>query len=120
LQSRSKILEIPLNIGYQFYAKKNTNLFVATGIAAYIMTKEKNNYNITENGNPGKMIGVYKKSNLKMPAVFNISAGLEERLSGLINLRIEPYLKLPLQGIGVGKLPVTSAGIQIGLTRRFN
>ena len=119
LESRSRILEIPLNVGCLFYGNKNTNLFVATGIAAYIMTKEKNNYNFTENGSPGKMVGIYERNNLKMPAVFNISAGLEERLSKLINLRIEPYLKLPLQGIGVGKLPVTSAGIQVGITRQL-
>lgn len=119
LESRTRILEIPLNVGYLFYGKKNTNLFVATGIAAYIMTKEKNNYNFTENGSPGKMVGIYEKNNLKMPAVFDISAGLEERLSKLVNLRIEPYLKLPLQGIGVGKLPVTSAGIQVGITRQL-
>ena len=119
LESRSRILEIPLKIGYLFYRKRNTNIFVAAGIAAYIMTKEKNNYNITENGNPGKMVGLYEKSNFKMPAAFSVSAGWEHHLSGLLKIRIEPYLKLPMQGIGVGKLPVTSAGIQIGITRQF-
>ena len=119
LESRSRILEIPLKIGYLLYRKRNTNIFVAAGIAAYIMTKEKNNYNITENGNPGKMVGLYEKSNFKMPAAFSVSAGWEHHLSGLLKIRIEPYLKLPMQGIGVGKLPVTSAGIQIGITRQF-
>ncbi|MEO5908002.1 MAG: outer membrane beta-barrel protein [Ginsengibacter sp.] len=119
LESRSKILEIPLKIGYVFYRKRNTNLFVATGIATYIMTKEKNNYNVTENGNPRKIVGLYEKNNLKMPAVFSVSAGWEHHLPGVLKIRIEPYLKLPMQGIGVGKLPVTSAGIQIGLTRQF-
>ena len=71
------------------------------------------------NGAYEKMEGIYKKNNVKIPAVFSISAGLEHRLSGLLQIRIEPYLKLPLQGVGVGKLPVTSAGIQIGLIGRL-
>ncbi|MEO6706898.1 MAG: outer membrane beta-barrel protein [Ginsengibacter sp.] len=115
LDGKSKILEIPVKIGYRFYQKKNVNLFAAGGVSTYIMTNEKNNYNVTMNGNLEKMEGTYKKDNVKIPSVFNISAGLEHRLSGLFQIRIEPYLKLPLQGVGVGKLPVTSAGIQIGL-----
>ncbi len=119
LESRSKILEIPIKAGYYFYQKKKTNLFISGGVATYIMTNEKNNYNVTMNGSPEKMEGLYTKNNLKMPAVFSISAGVEKNISGLIKIRIEPYLKLPLQGIGVGKLPVTSAGIQIGITGRL-
>jgi cell division protein FtsL len=119
LEGRSKILEIPVKIGYRFYQKKNVNLFLAGGVCTYIMTNEKNNYNVTMNGAYEKMEGIYKKNNVKVPAVFSISAGLEHRLSGLLQIRIEPYLKLPLQGVGVGKLPVTSAGIQIGLIGRL-
>lgn len=117
LDGRSKILEIPVKIGYWFYQKRNVNLFLAGGVCTYITTNEKNNYNVTMNGAFEKMEGTYKKNNVKIPAVFSISAGLERRLSGLFQIRIEPYLKLPLQGVGVGKLPVTSAGIQIGLIR---
>jgi len=32
---------------------------------------------------------------------------------------VEPYLRLPLAGIGTGKLPIMSAGINIGITRRL-
>jgi hypothetical protein len=119
LESRSKILEIPVKIGYWFYQKKNVHLFVAAGCATYIMTKEKNNYNVTMNGSPEKMEGIYTKNNLKFPAVINISAGFEKNISSLLKVRIEPYLKLPVQGIGVGKLPVTSAGIQVGLIQEL-
>lgn len=115
LESQSKILEIPLNIGYRFYQKRNTRFFVAGGFSTYLMTEEKNNYNVTMNGSPEKMDGFYTKNNLAIPAVINLSAGWEQKISRVLKIRIEPYLKLPVQGIGVGKLPVTSAGIQFGL-----
>ncbi len=119
LESKSEILEIPLKAGYNFYKKKNTNLFISGGIATYIMTREKNNYNVTMNGNPEKMEGIYKKNNIKIPAVINISGGWEYQSQGKLKIRLAPYLNLPIQGIGVGKLPVTSAGIQIGLVQRI-
>lgn len=117
LESYSRILEIPVKIGYRFYKKNRSSFFVTTGVSAYIMTREKNNYNVTMNGNEEKMVGLYLKNNIKTPAEFNLSAGWEHHLKRLMNIRVEPYLKLPLQGIGVGKLPVTSAGIQVGIYR---
>lgn len=117
LQSYSRILEIPVKIGYRIYKKNRSSFFVAAGVSAYIMTMEKNNYNVTMNGNEEKMVGLYEKKNVKIPAEINFSTGWEHHLKGLMNIRIEPYLKLPLQGIGVGKLPVTSAGLQVGIYR---
>lgn len=117
LQSYSRVLEIPVKIGYRVYKRNRSSFFVAAGVSAYIMTMEKNNYNVTMNGTEEKMVGLYEKHNVKTPAEFNLSTGWEYHLKGLMNIRIEPYLKLPLQGIGVGKLPVTSAGLQIGIYR---
>ncbi len=115
LESRSKILEIPIKAGFYFYDSKKIKYFVAAGASAYIMMNERNNYNVTMNGTPEKMVGVYQKNDMKIPAVLNISTGLQHNITGSLKIIIEPYLKLPLQGIGVGKLPVTSAGIQIGI-----
>ncbi len=117
LQSRTKILEIPLKAGFYFYNSKKIKYFIAAGASAYIMMNERNSYNVTMNGAVEKMEGVYQKTNTKIPAVLNISAGVQQHISGSLNIIIEPYLKLPLQGIGVGKLPVTSAGIQIGISK---
>ena len=119
LESRCKVLEIPLKVGYNFYQNKRTNLFISGGTAAFIMMKERNKYNVTMNGNPEKMEKLYTKNNLKLPAIISFSAGVEKNISGFLKVRVEPYLKLPLQGIGVGKLPVTSAGIQIGITGKL-
>ncbi len=116
LESKTKILEIPVKAGIYLYAREKTKYFVAAGASAYIMMNEKNSYNVTMNGTPEKMEGVYQKNNTKIPAVLNVSAGLQQNISHSLKIIIEPYLKLPLQGIGVGKLPVTSAGIQIGIS----
>jgi hypothetical protein len=44
-----------------------------------------------------------------------LSAGYEKKLSSKIFLTAEPYLNLPLTGIGYGKVKLYSAGILFSL-----
>ena len=71
------------------------------------------------NGTAEKVSGVYKRNNYGLPAVAGFSLGYEYNFYKSLNIRIEPFLKIPIQGMGVGKLPVTSAGLQIGITGRL-
>ena len=119
LKSNCSVIEIPLKAKYDFISKTNFDLFVSGGVSSYIITKEKNVYNVTLNGSQEKLLGVYKKNNYGLPAVANISIGYEHSISKNLNIRIEPYLKIPLQGMGVGSLHVTSAGLQLGITGWF-
>jgi hypothetical protein len=49
----------------------------------------------------------------------SLSAGYTHRLGNFADLRIEPYVKVPLSGMGIGSVPLFSAGLQVGLTRKF-
>ena len=120
LESHVSLIELPLSVRYDFLQKANYKLVVSGGVSCYIMTKERNLYNATVNGNAEKMLGVYHTYDCGWPAVAELSVGYDRIVFKNLNIRIEPYVKLPLQGIGVGNLPVSSAGIQIGITRHFN
>ena len=119
LASKSNLIEIPLKVKYSFRTKKNSSLFVSGGLSSYIMTMEKNLYNTSVNGNSEKFKGVYYKNNYRFPAAATISAGYEHGISSYLDFKIEPFLKIPLQGVGVGSLPVTSTGLHIGIARRL-
>lgn len=119
LESQSSLIEIPVKAKFDFSRKSNSNLFATGGVSSYIMTMEKNMYNATVNGTQEKVAGVYKKNNYGFPSVINVSLGYEHNISRVLNIRVEPFLKIPLQGIGVGNLRVTSAGLQIGITGRL-
>ncbi len=119
LSSNISLLEIPLKIKYDVYNKHNTVLFFTGGVSSYIMTKEENHYNVSLNGNDQQMTGVYKKNSYEFPAVVNLSVGYQKNVSKNFDIRLEPFLKIPLQGIGVGNLPVTSAGLQLGIIHRL-
>ena len=44
-------------------------------------------------------------------------AGYETKLSNWCGITIEPYYQIPACKLGVGKLPVTSFGINIGIVK---
>ena len=66
-----------------------------------------------------RCLAFIKKNNYRLPAVANLSIGYQNSISKNLNIRVEPFLKIPLQGMGVGSLPVTSAGLQLGITSRL-
>lgn len=119
LQSRSSVIEIPTRIKYDVAFRNYHSFFIAGGVSSYILMREMNMYQVTLNGANDKMLGIYKKNNYRAPAVANVSIGYENNITKNLRLRVEPFLKIPLQGMGVGSLPVTSAGLQLGITGRL-
>ncbi len=119
LEAKSSLIEIPFKIKYDFLNNANATWFATAGISAYIMITESNRYHVTMNGNTEMITGVYRSYNYGLPAVASISAAYQKKFSKFINVRIEPFLKIPLQGMGVGNLPITSVGLQVGITRFF-
>ncbi|MEO7120853.1 MAG: outer membrane beta-barrel protein [Ginsengibacter sp.] len=120
VESESSLIEIPINAKFDLTRKKSSNVFISGGMSSYIMTMERNAYNASVNGNSEKVSGVYGKPDYGFATVVNFSVGYEHKISRTLNIRTEPFIKIPLQGIGVGNLPVTSAGIQISITGHLN
>ena len=52
-------------------------------------------------------------------SIVNLSLGYTHKMGKIVDLRVEPYMKLPIQGVGVGQLPLLSAGIHIGVTGKL-
>ena len=115
LEGSSSVLEVPLKLKYNFSQKRKSDLFSSIGVSSYIMTKEKNNYHAMMNGAPQQMTGSYKNRNRYVAAAVNLSAGYEYKPGYKNTIRIEPYIQIPIRGIGVGSIPITSAGVHIGV-----
>ncbi len=116
LESTSTIIEIPVSVKYNFSKKKNT-LYGKAGVSSYIITKESNKYQAVVSGQQQEVNSTYTANKGYLASDVRISAGYQHAVSKKSNMRIEPYIQLPLKGLGVGSLPVTTAGIQIVLTR---
>lgn len=114
-----KMIEVPVTIKYNFKSSTKTNLSVSGGMSSYIMKSESYNYTIESNGQQYPRSATYKNSSTNLLAVANISFGYNHRLGKGAMLRLEPYIKIPVKGVGIGKLPIMSSGINIAITKKL-
>ncbi|HWB26819.1 MAG TPA: hypothetical protein VG738_15150 [Chitinophagaceae bacterium] len=121
LSGYSSLTEFPLNVRYNFKQDKNKagNFFISGGLVSYIVHSENYNYEFDKNGYIYQRDKSSKKSTTNMFANFNISAGYSSSLGNNVNFRIEPYYRIPISGIGLGSLPITSIGLNIGIVKKF-
>jgi hypothetical protein len=119
LSGYSTLTEFPLSLKYNFKPSKEGNFFAAVGLISYVVHQEKYDYILDKNNT------VYSVS--KTPIVpttdffsnVSISGGYESKLGSLCSFRVEPYYRIPLKGIGIGSLPITSMGLNIGIIKKL-
>ena len=115
-----KMIEVPLAARYNFGIKKQSNWFGVMGLSSYFMMQENYTYNYYYGTvGPVPHAKEYKNSSTHIFSNLMVSGGYSQKLGGFADLRIEPYLKLPISGTGYGSLPLFSTGLQVGLTKKF-
>ena len=114
-----RMFEIPLNIKYDFIEKKRHSFFATAGLSSYLMNKEFYNYDYIKDGAWHNGSRAYMHSTQNWFSILNLSAGYQLRTGSKTSIRIEPYYKAPLSGVGTGSLPVSSVGINAGVTRQI-
>ena len=115
-----RMLDIPLNIGYQFYNKRQNKISVGTGLSSYIMLHENYKFNYADVYAYGPVQYTVPNSNKYFLGVLNLNATYERRLNSKVGLTVEPYLKLPLTNIGYSQVRLQTTGVAVGLTWNFN
>ena len=120
LSGNCKMIEVPVAAKYNFATRKQSTWFGVFGLTSYFMLQENYRYNYYYGSNgPIPHNKEYKDGSMHIFSNLSISGGYTHRLGNFADLRIEPYLKLPLSGMGVGSLPLFSTGLQVGVTRKF-
>jgi hypothetical protein len=113
----SEFVEWPLHVRYDVIQKTSKSLFVTTGLSTYMITHESNGYHTLLNGVEKMMYGNYETDAVYFSAAIDLSIGYQQRIGNRNHIRVEPYIQIPVKGIGMGDLPVTAAGVHFGITR---
>jgi hypothetical protein len=106
------VYEIPVNLVYSFPAVKKHNWFIAGGLSSYLMKKETYGYYYKNAwGQPQYYSRTYKNENSHLFSVINISGGYQYHFTDRLSLLAEPYVRIPVSGIGSGKVKLNSGGV---------
>jgi hypothetical protein len=112
INANCKVYEIPVSVTYNFgYAKKH-NWLVAAGLSSYLMKKENYDYYyIDTSGQQQVSNSEIDNKNKNIFSVLTISGGYQYHISKQFSIMAEPYIELPFDGIGFGKIKLNSSGL---------
>lgn len=107
-----RVIEVPVKLSYNFAVKNKSNWFAGAGLSSYLMKREDYLYEYKSSaGNSYYHSYETKNENKHYFSVLNFSGGYTYQLSKTISISGEPYVEVPLTGIGVGKVHLNSGGI---------
>lgn len=119
VDANCKVLDIPLNLRYDFTQDSKSRWFVSSGLSSYMMLNEKYDYNYPPGSTNIKWYKWNGTTGNYWLGVLNISAGFERQIGKHFTLQAEPYLKTPMADVGFGKIRLRSAGLFISMRYRL-
>lgn len=120
VEGNCRMIEIPVAVKYNFSSGRNL-WFGTAGISSYLMKAEHYSYiyYYPLSGQSVERYRSYSNSSNHFVASALLSGGYQFRLGRHSTFRLEPYVKIPLRGLGIGSLPLFSTGLQAGFTRKL-
>ncbi|MBV8254662.1 MAG: PorT family protein [Chitinophaga sp.] len=107
------VLDIPLNINYAFVKNNKHSIAALLGSSSYFMLKEKYYYDY-EYGTD-KTVEI-RNQNRNYFAVLNAGILYQQPVGNRLILGVQPYVKIPITGVGAGQVKLVSTGISLQLT----
>lgn len=118
IDGRCNMFDIPINLRYDIFLRPRLNgqapsrWFVSGGVTTYIIKQEDYHYKYLNDANIypntpqdfSTRTGGYGFSNL------NLSVGYERALSRRLSWQVEPFMKVPVKGVGYFKINLLSTG----------
>jgi hypothetical protein len=106
------VIDIPVNVNYKVLDKKAFSISVNTGLSSYLMLKEKYAYIYPQPGaNPIVTNLEVSNQNKHIFGVANVAVSFERKINSNLSIGVQPFMKLPLTGIGAGDASLKSSGL---------
>ncbi|MCW3114907.1 MAG: hypothetical protein JWR18_3303 [Segetibacter sp.] len=111
------MVEIPINVRYDFSIQQKHLWFLSGGVSSYLMNNEDYQIVYERYSQIYSKDYEYMKSTKDWFSIMNLSVGYQKALGKYTSFSIAPYVKVPLRGVGIGKLPISSTGIFLSVSR---
>lgn len=112
IDGNCKVIEIPITLNWAFNEKQKGSWFVSAGASSFLMKRETYDYMYKyPSGQVTKYTKQFGNKNQHIFSVMSLSGGYRYNLSKSVFVSAEPYVKIPLKGVGAGKLNLNSGGV---------
>ncbi|NGP87888.1 outer membrane beta-barrel protein [Fodinibius halophilus] len=114
------LLDIPVNVKYNFMFFKNSRLYASAGLSSYIMLDEDYQFNYT-NYQPGlKKRWHQRTGTVHWISNATLSVGYELDFTDKLSLRAQPFVKVPLKKVGWANVSLYSLGSMFSINYKIN
>ncbi|MBO3271106.1 hypothetical protein [Hymenobacter defluvii] len=110
-----RILDIPVNVRFDALVRPRYSVFASAGLSTLLMRRETYDYDYYLQGQSVSREWTLRNGSNHPLSVLNLSAGYERTFGGRWSGQAEPFVKLPLGGVGFGKVKLSSAGVFFSL-----
>jgi len=116
IDASCKVLEIPLRASYTVIDKQKSSIDLSAGLSSYFILKENYRFIYTEASGRKDRFLEEKNANQHYLSIIDLSATYNVKLKNKrFALGLQPYVKIPISGIGEGNVPLKSSGIALKL-----
>jgi hypothetical protein len=119
IDGRCRVQEIPVSILWKTDRPRRHQWFASAGLASLLMKTEQYEYlyKNAAGATYSRSHGIRNENNHYF-SVLSLSAGYEYRLGKRLSMMAEPYARVPLKGVGLGKVRLHSLGVLLTVAIR--
>jgi hypothetical protein len=115
VDANCRLLEIPLDVRYDLVPRASYALYASVGLTSLILQNERYTYHYELNGQYTARTWSYPRGGEQAFQMLRLAAGYERRFAPRWSFQAEPFVNLPLGGIGFGRMRLSSTGMLVGL-----
>jgi len=116
LDATCAVLEIPLQASYNIMNNSKNMINLNAGISSYLMLKEDYDFKYNTSYGPTDKLLQKRNANQHLLSIVDLSATYFIKLKSTnLKLGLEPFVKIPLSGVGEGNINLKSSGVSLKL-----
>ncbi|TGE10149.1 hypothetical protein [Hymenobacter fodinae] len=115
VDANCRILEIPLDFRYDLRLRPTYSLYASAGLTTLNLRNERYTYHYELNGDYIARTWSYPKGGTQALQMLRVAAGYERNLTPRWVVQAEPFLNVPLNGVGFGQMRLSSTGLLLGI-----
>ncbi|MEL7834640.1 hypothetical protein [Fodinibius sp. Rm-B-1B1-1] len=105
------IIDIPISLKYNVLHFDHSRLYASGGVSSYIMLNEEYQFKYSGYNSSGQPDRWQERTGTRhWMSNAMVSVGFEQDISNNMSIRIEPFLKVPIQEVGWGNVKLYSMG----------